>query len=193
MSGASYAERFAALERSGADVHGEAGFCAGLVDPGASVLDAGCGTGRVAVELARRGFRCVGVDVSSSMLDVARTAAPELEWVLADLSGLDLGQTFDVVVAAGNVIPLLAAGTESATIDRLAAHVAPNGVLVCGFGLDAAHLPLDEPPFALAEYDAWCNAAGLRLLARYATWSGEPFDAARPEYAVSVHADRRMG
>ena len=48
---ASYAERFRRLAASGADVHGEAAFAASLVPAPARVLDAGCGTGRVAVRL----------------------------------------------------------------------------------------------------------------------------------------------
>jgi len=188
VSGSSYAARFAALERRGVDVHGEAGFCAGLLDPGARVLDAGCGTGRVAVELERRGYSCVGVDVSDSMLDEARQAAPDQTWIRADLADLELGEAFDLVVAAGNVIPLLAPGTEPAVVRRLAQHLRPNGLLVAGFGLDPAHLPLEDAPFGLREYDAWCANAGLRLIARYGTWDGDPLDPVAPVYAVSVHA-----
>ena len=51
-----------------------------------SVLDAGCGTGRVAIELARHGVDVVGVDVDASMIGEARRRAPELEWVEADLA-----------------------------------------------------------------------------------------------------------
>lgn len=47
-----YAARFAAMAESGESVHGEADFVERLVEPGARVLDAGCGTGRIAVRLA---------------------------------------------------------------------------------------------------------------------------------------------
>jgi SAM-dependent methyltransferase len=187
VSGTPYAARFAALERKGVDVHGEAGFCATLLESGARVLDAGCGTGRVAIELERRGYRCVGVDVSEPMLEVARSTAPDQSWILSDLAALDLGQEFDLVVAAGNVIPLLAPGTEAEVIRRLSSHLKRGGVLVSGFGLDAAHLPLDDVPFGLSEYDEWCARSGLTLIARYATWDGDPFDAGHPAYAISVH------
>ena len=143
-SGDAYAARFAALAAAGVDVHGEAAFCAALLPAGGSVLDAGCGTGRVAIELSSRGYACTGVDVSASMLATARASAPELQWVEADLSTLDLGRSFDLVVAAGNVIPLVAPGTEAEVVRRLAAHLQPGGPLVAGFGLDAAHLPLDR-------------------------------------------------
>ena len=52
--GDAYDRRFQQLEAAGADVHGEAAFVASFTP--SSVLDAGCGTGRVAIELARRGI-----------------------------------------------------------------------------------------------------------------------------------------
>jgi len=184
-TGEEYAERFDALAATGADVHGESTLCAALVVPGATVLDAGCGTGRVAIRLAERGLTCVGVDVDPAMLAVARARAPQLRWVEADLGALDLGETFDLVVAAGNVVPLVAEGTEAATVARLAAHVGEGGALVAGFGLDRAHLPSVAAVVALADYDAWCVAAGLRLERRLATWEGEAY--AGGGYAVSIH------
>src|SRR6188472_4055254 len=84
-SGREYAARFDALAASGADVHGEATFCTALLSPGARVLDAGCGTGRVAIRLAAQGFDVVGLDVDDSMLAVARDQDPALRWVLGDI------------------------------------------------------------------------------------------------------------
>jgi SAM-dependent methyltransferase len=186
-SGADYAARFTALAATGADVHGEATFCASLVPAGSRVLDAGCGTGRVAIRLAELGYDCVGVDLDASMLAVARQAAPELTWIEADLATLVLEDTFDLVVAAGNVIPLMTPGTEPAGISALAAVVRPGGLLVAGFGLDASHLPV-PPTVDLASYDTWCEAAGLTLDHRFATWDAEPYQDG--PYAVSVHRRR---
>ncbi len=192
--GADYASRFAKLEAEGAEVHGEARLCASLVPAGARVLDAGCGTGRVAQWLHRNGYECVGVDVDESMLDEARRAAPEIRWIQADLATLDvvahgLAEAFDLVVCAGNVIPLVAVGTEATVVATLAATLRPGGLLVTGFGLDAAHLPLDEPTVTLPDFDDWCADAGLSLRDRYATWDGDPYDDGG--YAVSVHRRER--
>jgi SAM-dependent methyltransferase len=157
-------------------VHGEADFVAGLLPAPARVLDAGCGTGRVAVRLHELGYDVVGVDVDPSMVAVARAEAPHLDWRVADLATMDLGAAFDLVVVAGNTIPLLEDGTLAAACERLAAHSAPGGVVVTGFGLDAAHLPGDCPVTPLADVDAAMAGAGLDVADHYGTWSGEPFD-----------------
>lgn len=209
-SGPDYAARFARLAAAGQDVHGEASFCAGLVPATArlpapaparlpapaKVLDAGCGTGRVAIRLAELGYRVVGVDVDTSMLAEARRARPDLRWLSADLAALPsldqlLGpedrdtEGFDLVVAAGNVIPLLAPGTLYVTVRRLAAVLAPGGLLVAGFGLDSAHLPAGCPVTPAADYRAACAEAGLTEVARYGGWDR----AAESEgYLVSVHS-----
>ncbi|HET7486464.1 MAG TPA: class I SAM-dependent methyltransferase [Acidimicrobiales bacterium] len=189
MGAADYDRRFEEAERAGTDVHGEASFVASLVPAGGSVLDAGCGTGRVAAELARRGFQVVGADLDERMLEGARAKAPELDWRRLDLAapGLAaaLGRRFDAVVAAGNVMIFLEPGTEAAVVANLAGALAPGGVLVAGFQLGGGHLPLDA-------YDAHCRSAGLELAERWATWDREPW--AEGDYAVSVHrAGRTLG
>lgn len=183
---AAFAERFRAMAERGADPHGEASFVSRLVQPPAQVLDAGCGTGRVAIRLAQLGYDVVGVDADASMLDVARADAPDLDWRLDDLTSFDLGRAFDVVLVAGNTIPLLDAGTLEAACGRLAAHTAPGGLVVCGFGLDAAHLPGDCPVTPLEDFEAAMTAAGLTAVDRYGTWDGDPFDS-QGGYVVTVH------
>lgn len=196
-SAGEYAARFERLARSGSDPHGEAHRVAALVPVGSRVLDAGCGTGRVAIELHRRGYDCVGVDADETMLRIARAAQPDVAWYQADLAELDLlGEPhelapFDVAVAAGNVIPLLAPGTEPEVIRRLSHHLRPGGLLVAGFGLDAAHLPIPEALFTIEQYDEWCSGADLALVHRWSTWDGDPFPGTEGGsdggYAVNVH------
>lgn len=181
-----YDRRFVEAEQAGADVHGEATFVASLAPPGAAVLDAGCGTGRVAVELARRGYQVVGADLDEGMLAGARAKAADLAWHVADLAcpdlagalGLAPGRWFDVVVAAGNVMIFLEPGSEGAVVANLAGLLAPEGLLVAGFQLDG-RLPLEE-------YDAHCAGASLELAQRWATWDREPWRDGGA-YAVSVH------
>jgi len=65
----------------------------------ARILDAGCGSGPVAAYLASRGFDVVGVDLSSSMLAIARERAPDVEFIQHDIRALDLpARSFDAIV-----------------------------------------------------------------------------------------------
>lgn len=193
-AGPGYAARFARLEARGEDLHGEARRVHTLLDGRPSdVLDAGCGTGRVAIQLARLGHRVVGADLDASMLDEARAAAPELDWRHVDLVDLRLDAPVDAVVAAGNLWPLLTPGTHARVVAVLARHLRPGGILVAGFGLDDEHVPFSLPDGvdfpSLQEYDDACRAAGLVLTARTADWDGAvPYDGGG--YAVSVHARR---
>ena len=176
FDGSEYQARFDALAAQGVDVHGEATFVSAFAP--ATVLDAGCGSGRVAIELAGRGMDVVGVDVDASMLTEARRRAPELAWIEADLTTLALGRRFDAVVLAGNVPLFTPPGTQAALVTACAGHVAPGGVLIAGFQLGRG--------YDLTTYDAHCTAAGLVLAERFATWDRAPFGPGG-DYAVSIH------
>ena len=183
--GAAYDEAFRELAAAGVDVHGEAAFVAALVPPGSRVLDAGCGTGRVGVELARRGYAVTGVDGDASMLEVARAQAPDLDWRLQDLAELEDEAVYDLVVAAGNVVVYLAPGTEPEVLRRLARSLRPAGLLVSGWRTDRAEDD-GRPRLAVEQYDAWAADAGLEPVARWRTWDGQPWrdDA---DWCVRVH------
>jgi SAM-dependent methyltransferase len=170
---ASYERRAAA----GENVHGESDLVMSFSP--ASVLDAGCGTGRIARELARRGVDVVGVDLDDTMLSTARRKAPALTWHCADLASIDLGRTFDVILLAGNVMIFLTPGTESAVVSNLARHLAPGGRLVAGFSLRPGQL-------TIADYDRLAAAAGLSLVERWSTWDRDPWTP-QSDYQLSVH------
>ncbi len=184
--GDEYDARWAPLVESGENIHGEADLVVALLAAtgGRSVLDAGCGTGRVSIELARRGYAVTGVDADPAMLDAARAKAPELTWIngdLADRGGVladCVADCVDLVLLAGNVMIFLEPGTEGQVLANLAAHLAPGGLLVAGFALQPDRLPLER-------YDELAKAAGLAHVARWATWDRQPFDGG--DYAVSVH------
>ena len=171
-----YNTRWDRLEADGADVHGEADLVCRL--GGHRILDAGCGTGRVAAELARRGKSVTAIDNDDDMLALARPRSSEVTWILADLATVDLPGHFDVVVMAGDVLHYVSSGYESMAVSNLARHLMDTGVLVSGMSL--------AEPDQLHHYDTWCESAGLVLAERFASWDGRPYD--RPgHYAVSVH------
>ena len=177
ISADAYDKRYDERAAAGENVHGEADFVMRFAP--ASALDAGCGTGRVARELARRGVDVVGVDLDAEMLATARRRSPELAWVEADLASFELGRAFDVVVAAGNVMILLTPGSERAVLANVARHLRPGGSLIAGFQIRRDHL-------TLSEYDALATATGFELAERWSTWDANEWRA-DSDYAVSVH------
>ena len=191
--GAEYQAGYEEKAAAGEYLHGEADAVQRLRPEAGRLLDAGCGTGRIGIELASRGWHVTGIDNDASMLEQARLRAPGLSWLGDDLLDVDLGPVHDVVLLAGNVMIFLAPGTEAAVVARMAAQLRPGGLLVAGFRLAGGGLFTDDPDvppptdhgLALVDYDAHCAAAGLLLTTRWATWSGEDYDSG--DYAVSVH------
>ncbi len=93
---------------------------------GARLLDAGCGTGALAVELARRGADVTAVDISPALIDIARRRcpadlAPRIEFRAGDMTDPALGR-FDHVVAMDSLIYYTAADVA----DMLARLPAPR-------------------------------------------------------------------
>jgi SAM-dependent methyltransferase len=187
--GSTYDARWAQLAASGASVHGEADLVSTLLDehglvgdPPPTVLDAGCGTGRVAVELARRGLGTVGVDRDPDLLATARAKAPALTWVeshLVDLGAHVAPGSVDLAVLAGNIFLFVDPGTEAAVLAAVAGTVRPGGLVVAGFQVR----PGGYGPERL---DADADACGLRLADRWSTWDREPWSDGG-DYQVSAH------
>ncbi|MEO7021940.1 MAG: methyltransferase domain-containing protein [Ktedonobacteraceae bacterium] len=169
--------------QAGENVHGEVDFIGSLLPHTSfSLLDAGCGTGRIAIEAAHRGAHVVGVDLDPVMLARAREKAPHLDWRLLDLATLSLEQSFDLIVLAGNVMVFLTPDSEATVLLRLVTALASPGLLVAGFATDRQH-------YTLAHYDETLSALGLVLQERWATWDRKPWT---PEasFTVSVHQSR---
>ncbi|UNB55706.1 class I SAM-dependent methyltransferase [Mycolicibacterium sp. YH-1] len=184
--GDDYDARWRALAAQGRSIHGEADLVDALLHEagGTRVLDAGCGTGRVAIELATRGYRVTGVDVDPAMLSTARDKAPELRWLRADLADLAAvtDERFDLVVLAGNVMIFVDPGSEGAVLAAAAGRLVDGGILVAGFQILPDRLSLQR-------YDELAEAAGLQPVARWSTWNRDPFTGG--DYAVTVHARSR--
>ena len=182
-----YDDRWARLAAAGHEVHGEARLVQALLVellPGRQrcrVLDAGCGTGRVAIELARAGHDTVGVDVDPAVLGRARAKAPTLAWAEADLASLPSDVApgpFDAAVMAGNVMIFVAPGTEANVLTNLATRLTPAGFVVAGFQLLPGRLTVDR-------YDEHARAAGLTPVTRFSTWERDPWSV-DSSYVVTV-------
>lgn len=164
------------MRRSGHDPHGEASFVESLDVH--RVLDAGCGTGRVARELDRRGCKVFGVDVDPAMVATAKRVPSGVSWRVHDLATLPPDDPFDAVLLAGNVMLFLAPGSEARVISAMAAQLRARGLLVAGFQLGLG--------LTAVTYDMLCTAAGLTTVERWSTWERAP-EKPTSRYLVAVH------
>jgi SAM-dependent methyltransferase len=103
------------------------------VRPGASLLDAGCGTGRYAIELARRGYCVEGIDRSPELIDVAvdagRSAPGWVTFSVGDLLTLTAARD-DAILCRGVLNDLLDDAERDAAFSSFARGLRSNGVLV---------------------------------------------------------------
>ncbi len=100
---------------------------------GGPVLDLACGTGWLAIPLARAGLAVTGVDIVPAMLDRARTKAGNLpiRWLDADCRTLDLGETFALATMTGHAFQsFVTADDQAALIASVHRHLRPGSLFV---------------------------------------------------------------
>ncbi|XKH53942.1 class I SAM-dependent methyltransferase [Citricoccus nitrophenolicus] len=128
---------------------------------GGTILDLGCGTGHVTVELAFRGFNTIGVDPSARMLEIARKRYPQRTWITGDAH---FPAADPVVRAAGSVSGILARFSlihvppeqVPAVLQSWAAHTEPGcQVLLVFQGLLESGQDVEEFPHAVARAWRW--------------------------------------
>ncbi len=112
------------------------------------LLDLGTGTGTVAIEAARRGYRVTATDIAPTALARARERAGELPilFALDDIGAPHLEGTFDVVVDRG-LLHCLPPSERATYATAVTARTAPGGtlLLVAHHGPGLATHPIDEP------------------------------------------------
>lgn len=122
---------------------------------GMRVLELGCGTGGHALELARRGCRVHGIDISERMVEIARSRLSvlpvaqreQLRFDCADMRGFRAGSgaEFDVVLSMFHVMSYAASNADQrAAFECARAHLGPGGLFVFDFWYGPAVLS-DRP------------------------------------------------
>lgn len=153
------------------------------------VLDLGCGTGRIALDLASRGREVTGIDADAELIESLRSRARErdldVNTAVADARSFDLGARFALVISPMQVVQLL--GGPDGRAQMLAAvhrHLRPGGLFAA-----ALANPFDDwsdteslPPLPdVREEDGWVYSStpvGVR-------WVGDGFAIERNRQAVS--------
>lgn len=184
-----YYEQVAPFLDAELERRGDLGYWTSLVQRlvPTSVLELGCGTGRVTRALAGRAARVVAVDLSPELLARARrrlATCAAVTLVLADMRSLDLGDVFDLVVAPDDpFVHLLSGDDRDAALEAVARHLAPGGRFVIdgmwwtpgelaaargAAGLTKDRLCRYEGPGNLHVHETWhADAEGPGFEARY--------------------------
>jgi SAM-dependent methyltransferase len=101
-------------------------------ETGGPVLELACGTGRVAIPIARQGFAVTGLDVVPGMLERARSKAAGLpiRWIEGDARAFDLGdERFRLIFLTGNAFQaFLTNADQEALLGRVRAHLHDEGL-----------------------------------------------------------------
>ena len=104
----------------------------------AHLLDVGCGTGGHAVELARRGHRVTGVDLSPHMIEIARAKAADkpnaefIDWHVADARSFSVSRQFDAAIMMFAVLGYLNSNQDVlAALSNIRRHLRPGAVFAC--------------------------------------------------------------
>lgn len=100
---------------------------------GGSVLEVACGSGLVAIPLARQGIPLTGLDIAPAMLAQARRKSAELglsvRWLDGDARNFSLGEKFNLIYMTGNAFQaFLNNADQNAMLQSVRRHLAQGGV-----------------------------------------------------------------
>jgi len=132
---------------------------------GGPVLDVGCGTGRVALDLARHGHHVFGVDIEPTFVDALRERATERDLeasaAVGDLRDLRVDGEYALIIVPMQTIQLLESADErKAALAGMRRHLAPRGLIALAIvegdlGAGAGTVDLGPPLPDVAEIDGW--------------------------------------
>jgi SAM-dependent methyltransferase len=156
---------------------------------GGPILELGCGTGRVAVHLARRGHRVIGLDRDQELLDAlnARAEGLELTTLHADARSFELDEEAGLVLAPTHLLQLLAGQAERLECLRsIATALRPGGLLAATIIEEMPEPDGAPPPLPdVREVDGWVYSS---LAVEAAIGPGE-IVVRRLRHAVSPEGD----
>jgi ubiquinone/menaquinone biosynthesis C-methylase UbiE len=116
-----------------------------LVKKGGSILDLGCGTGRITGYFKNKGYDVVGVDLSQEMLAIAKKNYPDIEFRLCDMRALSIpDRSFDALSFSYSLFHLTKQEAE-AVLSQAAHILKKDGVLFLVLQEGTGELFVDEP------------------------------------------------
>lgn len=160
-------------------------YCLALARQAGSVLDLGCGSGRLACAIARdTGAKVTGVDPAAAMLEIAaaKPGGDKVRWICADARDLALASKFDLVLLGGHAFQVFLDGPARADLLRcIARHLSPTGRFI-----------FDSRNPAVREWQGWTPEATMTrrdhpALGPVESWNDVEWDAANAIVTYQTH------
>ncbi|AKK11063.1 Methyltransferase domain [Corynebacterium uterequi] len=156
------------LQSQGNDIYGEARLVDAMAGRGSTILDAGCGTGRLGAYLIKQGHTVVGTDIDPVLIEHAKRDVPEARFYVGDLSADEIPVTdVDIAVSAGNVMGFLAPDGRDAALANIFRSLKPKGRAVIGFGAGRG--------WGFDDFLDTARRAGFAVDAVFESWDLNPF------------------
>ena len=120
------------------------------------VLEIACGTGRVAMQLAKDGVDVTGLDISPELLQMARgksSGMANVHWVLGDLRTFEIGRKFGFIISPGHSFQFMTTPDDQVRcLEQIKRHLVPGGFVVLhlahqDFGWLAGLIDQKEPVY----------------------------------------------
>jgi SAM-dependent methyltransferase len=154
--------------------------------PNPSVLEFGIGTGRLAIELHRRGLRVAGIEASKRMVTALRAKAPtaQIDIAIGDYVSTRVPGSFSLVVLVFNtILDPRGRPAQLSLFENAARHLTEGGCFVIEavnlrpWRRIAATRALRDAYAGPDELDAMAHMHGMTRIARHASWTRAAFTA----------------
>jgi SAM-dependent methyltransferase len=163
---------------------------------GHTVLELGCGTGRVTIPIAKSGVEVVGLDNAAPMLDIARrkatAAGVNVRWIEADMRSFEIDQLFGlVIIPYRSFMHLLTDEAQASCLRTVRAHLVLGGRLALNVFappfvspetgstspiISKIHKLMSLRYVSRVEMQTLLEAAGFEVEALYGGFRGEAFE-----------------
>ncbi len=154
--------------------------------PDPSVLEFGIGTGRLAIELHRRGLRVAGIEASTRMVAALRDKAPtaQIDIAIGDYISTRVPGSFSLVVLVfNNILDPRGRRAQLSIFENAARHLAPGGCFVIDTIILRSWRRIAATPSfrnvyaSPGELDVMAHEHGMTRIARYSSWTRTAFTA----------------
>jgi ubiquinone/menaquinone biosynthesis C-methylase UbiE len=132
------------------------------IEPGAKVLDLGCGAGIPLTRALAENFDVTGVDISARQIELARANVAGARFINADIAAVDFPPaSFDAAMGSYSLIHV-PRGEHRAVLGKIARWLKPGGLLLASFGIGNWEADYEEDWLGAPMFWSSFDAAGAR-------------------------------